>query len=395
VSQTPRKVLPFGLQKVDLTADNGIMRVVLAHEWFITPAGSDKVAARIASALNVDEVITAINNPQVSAELLDDLRVTSLVTNRLPGVGQHRMKYAPLILAAWASKRIGPADVLVSSTHFGAMGAGRRFNGPHVAYCHSPLRYAWRNDLESDRVSGAAGVLARRLVPLLQRFDRRSADTVSLFVANSTSIAERIRETYQRQAAVVHPCVDVVRFSSLARARMTAQPDGFLLCFGRMVSYKKVDLAVRLCTERSLPLIVAGAGPCVADLKKMAGPTVRFEENVSDARYLELLQGASALLFPGEEDFGIIPVEAMAAGVPVVAFAAGGALDTVVDGVTGVLFNEQTVESLGDALDRLSAQSFDPDKLHDHSRQFRPEEFDRRLREVVWGHLASGQRDSW
>ena len=152
---------------------------------------------------------------------------------------------------------------------------------------------------------------------------------------------------------------------------------------------------MRVCTARGLRLIVAGSGPCVKKLRELAGPTVTFEESVTDDRYLKLLAGATALLFPGEEDFGIIPVEAMAAGVPVVALGAGGALDTVVDDVTGVLFADQTEQALGAAIDRVLSQQFDAGKLHDHANQFRPEQFDEHMRAIVAGHLAAGNRDQW
>lgn len=368
---------------------------VLAHEWLVTAAGSDKVAARLASALSIDSVVTAICDPAVGRSLFGDTPVRTLWTNRLPGVANARMRYAPALLAAWARTRVGPAELLVSSTHFGAMGAGRRFVGPHVAYCYSPFRYAWRPDLEGARLSGVAGQIGRAVLPVLRRVDRRSSASVSLFVAISSSIADRIYDAYGRRAVVVHPVVDVDRFASIERAA-NANVEGHYLCFGRLVTYKRVDLAVRACTERSLPLVVAGAGPEFALLRAMAGPTVRFEDHVTDDRYRELLSGARALLFPGEEDFGIVPVEAMAAGVPVVAFGRGGAIDTVVDGVTGVLFSEQTVASLLGALDSLAASSFEVAKLRAHADLFRPEVFDEQIRAVVDGHLAAGgARDCW
>jgi glycosyltransferase involved in cell wall biosynthesis len=374
-------------------ADGSTVKTVLGHEWLITPAGSDKVAARIAQTLDVDHVVTAIADPGVSRSLFGDRPVRTLWTNSLPRAADWRIRYAPAILGAWSTARIR-ADLLVSSTHFASMGAGRRFDGPHIAYCNSPMRYAWRTDIEGGRIGGVAGSAARRIVPLLQRIDRGAADTVSLFVANSESIAERIMTAYDRPAVVVHPCVDVDRFAHLAADRIERDGAPFL-CFGRVVGYKRFDLAVRVCTERSLPLVVAGDGPGLAELRSIAGPTVRFETGVSDARYLELLAECRALLFPGEEDFGIVPVEAMAAGVPVVAFGVGGALDTVIDGVTGVLFAEQNELGLADAIDRLSTMRIESEKLLGHARRFAPEEFDVCLRAVVHGHVALGQRDRW
>ncbi len=371
------------------------VKTVLAHEWFITPAGSDKVAARMANALDVDRVLTAIDDPSVSTGLLGPRRVNALPTNRLPGVREHRMKYAPAILAAWAATKVRDADLLVTSAHFAAMGAGRRFDGAHVVYCHSPMRFAWRTDLERKRIPGVAGHVARQLIPALRAFDKKSAEFVSLFVANSASIAERIEAAYGRTSVVVHPCVDVDRFQHLAQDKQDSASIGHYLCFGRVVDYKRFDLAVKVCTAMNLPLVVAGDGPGVAGLRKIAGPTVRFESGVSDARYLELLRGARALIFPGEEDFGIVPVEAMAAGVPVIAYGQGGALDTVIDGVTGVLFTQQSEAGVREAIERANSQTFEAPKLVEHASQFRPEEFDRRLRAVVQGHVNLGRSDVW
>jgi glycosyltransferase involved in cell wall biosynthesis len=380
--------------KPDAPGVDALVVRVLAHEWLVSAAGSDKVAAQIVRALGIDEVVTAFSDPTIVRSLMGSTPVRNLWTNRLPGVADARMAYAPAILAAWASCRVGKAELLISNSHFGSMGAGRRFDGPHVAMCHSPMRYAWRNDLEGDRLTGVSGRVGRALVPALRRVDLAAANSVSLFLGNSSSIVRRIEDAYNRPAAVVHPVVDVDRFSALASARVEGSGSHYL-CFGRLVAYKRVDLAVRACTARSLPLVVAGAGPELASLRALAGPTVTFESAVSDERYFELLAGARALLFPGEEDFGIVPVEAMAAGVPVVAFGEGGALDTVVDGVTGVLFAEQTVDSLVGAIELVERTAFEVSKLRAHADSFRPEAFDERLRSVVDGHLTAGRRDAY
>ena len=358
------------------------MRTVLAHEWLLSASGSDTVAAEIVRALDVDHVITAAADPAIVEELMPGERVETLWTNRLPGIRQHWMRYAPAIMAAWSAHRITGADLLVSNTHFAAKAAGARFDGPHISLCHSPMRYAWRPDLEDDRLTGASARLGRAVRPQLRRWDRWSAGSVDLFVGNSQSIAKRIEDCYDRPAVVLHPPCAVDRFAALARSAAVGAGSHYL-CFGRLVAYKRTELAVEVCTRLGLPLVVAGKGPELARLKAMAGPTVEFEESVSDARYLELLADARGLLFPGEEDFGIVPVEAMAAGVPVIAFGRGGALDTVVDGVTGVLFSEQTAASLTDAIERADRSVFELEKLRTHADGFRTEVFRDGLRTLV------------
>jgi glycosyltransferase involved in cell wall biosynthesis len=354
--------------------------IVLAHEWVLSAAGSDKVAAEIASAFDVSRVVTAASNPAIAAQLFGPTPVETLWTNRLPNIHESWMRYAPALLAAWTTAKVGPADLLISSSHFGSKGAGFRFDGPHLSYCHSPLRYAWRSDLEGSRLTGAADRIGRMARPALREWDRRSAATVTRFVANSTTVAQRINDYYGRDADVVFPTVNVDRFHAIQRP--THGGSHFLLA-GRLVTYKRADLAVQTCTEANLPLVVMGAGPELDRLIAMAGPTVRFEPDRSDATYERLLADSIAFLFPGEEDFGIMPVEAMAAGVPVVAFGRGGVLDTVIDGVTGVLHASQTTSSLRDALEQVQSIEFSDEKLRTHAAEFRPEVFRSKMRAIV------------
>ena len=360
------------------------MKVVLAHEWLLSASGSDKMAAEIAGTLDVDHIVTAMSDPTIAAQLLPGVPVRTLATDRLPGAHQRWMRYAPAILAAWSTVWVGKADLLVSSSHFAAKAAGARFNGPHLSYCYTPMRYAWRPDLEDGRLHGPAAIVGRSVRPLLRRWDRWSARSVDQFVAISACVADRISESYDRPAVVVHPACSVEPFSSIERSHPVGGGAHYL-CFGRLVSYKRVDLAVAACTQAGLPLVVAGRGPELARLRAMAGPTVRFEEHVTDERYRALLRDSRGLLFPGEEDFGIVPVEAMAAGVPTIAYGRGGALDTVVDGVTGVLFAEPTVESVLDAIDRADRTVFERDKLRTQADGFRPEVFRERFVAVVRG----------
>lgn len=347
------------------------VRTVLAHEWLLSSAGSDKVAAELASLLRPVSLVTAVVDPGVARALVPDTQVRPLWTNRLPGVHRSWMRFAPALLAAWVGSDVadghGTVDLLVTSSHFAAMGAGHRFDGPHLVYCHSPLRYAWRADLEDDRLHGASAAAGRALRPALRSIDRWNARTATAFVANSRAVRTRIADCYGRDSTVVHPPVDVARFTHVERHTEDNAP---WLCFGRLVGYKRADLAVAACTRAGLPLVVAGAGPELDRLRSLAGPSVCFEPRVDERRYEELLSTARGLLFPGEEDFGIVPVEAMAAGVPVVAFARGGALDTVVDGQTGVLFHEQEIGALLDAMDRCDRTGFHEPKLRLHASQF-------------------------
>ena len=359
------------------------MKVVLAHEWLLSASGSDKVAAEIARCFHPTEdeviVVTAAADPAVVADLFPGREVRTLWTGRLPGVERHWKHYAPALIAAWSTARMPEADLLISSSHFAAKAAGARFDGPHVSYCYSPLRYAWRPDLENDRLGGATAIVGRAVRPVLRVWDRWSARQADTMVAISRSIAERINDAYGIRAQVIHPPVDVDRFAHIVRS---PEPLHYL-CFGRLVGYKRVDLAVETCTRAGLPLVVAGGGPELARLRAVAGPTVRFETDVSNGRYRELLADSIALLFPGEEDFGIVPVEAMAAGVPVVAFGRGGALDTVVEGVTGTLFADQTVASLTSAVERLAHSAFDRDKLAAHASTFDVARFAVEMRDLI------------
>ena len=235
------------------------------------------------------------------------------------------------------------------------------------------MRYLWDNWPAYMRSTGRLSRLAMRLLlPSLRQWDCLSAQRVDHFVANSRHVARRIRKYWRREAAVVHPPVDTKAFTP------RAEPGGeHYLCFGRLASYKRVDLAVEVCTRLGRPLVVAGDGEMMQQLKAKAGPSVRFVGRQDDAAVRELMSRSRALLFPGEEDFGIIPVEAMSSGVPVIAYGRGGATETVVDGETGLLFAEQTPESLADALHRFEQceGDFDPQRLHAHAEKFSTENF--------------------
>ena len=357
-------------------------RVVIAHEWLTAVGGSDKTARMMVEAIPGARLVTAVAAPATVRELFPGHLVETLWTDRLPGARHRWRTYSPAIALAWTQFRASDADVLVSSSHFATRAAGSGFGGPHLCYCYTPLRAAWRPDLELQRLPSSLRPAARAVLPAVRTWDRRTAQRVTAFAGISSSVVERIRDAYGRDATCLFPPVDVPRF--LASPRQP--PFGYFLAFGRLIPYKGFDLAIQACEAAGYPLVVAGSGPDEARLREMAGPSVRFAGRVDDERYLELLAGATALLFPGEEDFGIVPVEAQAAGCPVVALGRGGALDTVVDGETGVLFPEPTVASLREAMEVAVARHWDEAVLRAWAATFSEERFAREFRAFVTTH---------
>ena len=259
-------------------------------------------------------------------------------------------------------------DLVISAESGPAKGVITHPNAVHICYCHSPMRYLWD---QYGTYRSNAGRLTRLFMsatmPFLRVWDVASAARVDRFVANSSFIARRIAKAYRRDSTVIFPPVDVDAFTIAENPRRD-----FYLCAGQLVPYKRVDLAVAACTRLGRRLVVVGTGSETARLRAMAGPTVEFKGWASFAELQDLTRNCRALLFPGEEDFGIVPLEAMAAGRPVVAFGSGGALDTVIEGETGVFFHEQTVDALQAAIERCESleSGFDPQRIRRHARGF-------------------------
>ena len=271
-------------------------------------------------------------------------------------------------------------DVVLSSTTGFAKGV---ITGPetcHICYCHTPARFAWRS--HEYLAQGNYGRTTRRALALilhgLRAWDYASAQRVDYFVANSINTARRIRKFYSRESEVIQAPVECRRFSPSGMA-----PENYFLIISRLVGYKRVDLAVEAFNRLKLPLRIVGSGPEMNRLRSLAGPTVQFLGQRSDAEVGHLLAHCQALIFPGEEDFGITPLEAMASGRPVVAYAGGGALETVIEGQTGVFFHSPTPEALMGAVSCLSGGSFEPSVLQARAAQFDVPEFQRRLEQLV------------
>ena len=340
------------------------VRVSVAHEWVTNWAGSERVAREIVTHAKPWQFVTAIADDQLLRSRLGDVDTRTLWTNRLPFAVEHWTRYAPALLAAWAGTRVR-GDALVVSSHFAAHAATLRFDGPSLVYYHTPARILWRPDLELYRLPPRLRGVAQKALPAFRAWDRAVAQRPTRLLANSSAVAGRIFEAYGRYAKVLHPPVDVEKWSNVPRRK----PE-HLVFLGRLVPYKRADIAVEVARRLGLRLLVVGDGPERARLEATAPSNVHFLGSVSDSVLAEVLGGATAMVFPGEEDFGIAPVEAMAAGVPVVALGAGGALDYVKPGINGQLVSSPDLEQFTEAVRTVSAAAWSADTLRRTAQPF-------------------------
>ena len=363
------------------------MRVAVAHEWLTNWAGSERVARELVTVGNAAELVASVVDRSFTAEYFADVPVRALWTSGLPTATTHWSRYAVPMLAAWASTRI-EADLLLVSSHFAAHGATVRFRGPSIVYYHTPARMLWRPDIELARLpESTRAVVDRGVLPALRRWDRWVAQHATVLLGNSTAVVERIARAYGRDAEVLHPPVEVERWAAVERR----EPEHFLWA-GRLVAYKRPDIAVEAARLSGEELVIVGSGPERARLEPTAPPNVRFVGHVSDAELRDLVGAAHALVFPGEEDFGIAPVEALAAGTPVVAYAAGGALDYVEPHVNGVLCAEQDADAFARAMKEARDVEWDVARVRGTAERFRTDRFRAGLRSVIADRAGDGRR---
>jgi glycosyltransferase involved in cell wall biosynthesis len=346
-------------------------RVAVVHDWLTIPGGSEQVVLQLLEMFPRAELFTSVYDPNPWPALITERPVHASYLSRLPGAARHYPKLLPLMTGAFRAFDLSRFDLVLSSSHACAKNVRTPPGALHVCYCHTPMRYAWEESfLEGEEVGRLTRLLLPPLLGRLRRQDRAGASGPDVFVANSRHVAERIERYYGRSAEVVHPPIDVAHFLALERS-----PRDFYLAFGRVVPYKRVDLAVAACARLGRKLKVAGAGRALEGVRAGAGEATELLGEVSASERDELLSGARALLFPGEEDFGIVPVEAQAAGAPVIAYGVGGAAESVLDGRTGVLFAEQSEAALAGAIERFEGLRLDQDQARENAGRFGDERF--------------------
>jgi len=358
-----------------------LKKTALIHDWLNQIGGAEDVLDSLAAMHPGAPIFTSIYWPEVMPAHYRHWPIRVSFMDRLPGIHRHHQPYLPVYPLAFERFDLSGYDVILSNKSGFCHGVPKPPGAVHICYCLTPTRYVWNFDDYAARegLGALPRLLLRPLLSWLRRWDKAAAGRVDYFIAISSEIQRRIARFYGRDSAIIFPPVALERFQPCAEA---AAGDYFL-SLGRLIPYKRVDLAVRVCTALNLPLLVGGDGRDRARLEKMAGPTVKFVGRVPGADLPELMARCRAFIFPGLEDFGISPVQALAAGRPVIAFAGGGALDIVQDGVNGVLFHEQTVEALSAALQRLTTMRFDPEVIRRSAEKFDAAVFKEKLTAFV------------
>lgn len=365
------------------------MRVALVHDYLNQMGGAERVVMAFHELFPDAPIYTSMYDPQRVHPAFQKMDIRTSFMQKLPLVTKHHQPYLAFYPFAMESLDLRGYDLVLSSSSAFAKGI---ITGPetmHICYCHTPMRWCWNYDEYVEREQ--LGKLARKVLPVvitgLRMWDQASAMRVDHFIANAPLVAERIRKYYRRDAVVIPPPVEASRFTFDAGT----QPEDYFLIVSRLIPYKRIDLAIEACKRLQLPLVIIGAGRDLERLKKLAGPTIQFLGRLSDAEMQHYYTHCRALLFPGEEDFGITPLEAQACGRPVIAYGAGGALASVVAGVTGAFFYEQTVESLATVLAAFDAYSYDPQSIRNHALEFDMPRFHRRILQFIEAKMGRVQ----
>jgi glycosyltransferase involved in cell wall biosynthesis len=362
------------------------LKVAIVHDWLNQIGGAEGVLEALVEIFPGAPIYTSMYWPEgmPPAYRAWDIRTTWL--DRLPGIHRNHQPYVLLYPRAFGGLDLSGYDLVISNKSAFCLGVRTLPETRHVCYCLTPTRFVWDFDtyVKREQVGRTAQWVLRPFLGSLRRWERAAADRVDDFVAISRAVHSRIRAFYERDSTIIYPPVDTRRFAP----SQEVDHDGYFLIISRLIPYKRIDLAVRAFTELGLPLWIGGEGRDRASLEAIAGPNIRFLGRVPDADLGHLYARCRAFIFPGLEDFGISPVEAMAAGRPVIAYAGGGALDTVVDGVTGAFFHEQTPEALADAVQRFDEGVYDGMVIRNHAEQFSADVFKTRLKAFVQRSLT-------
>jgi len=359
------------------------MRLAIVHDYLNQMGGAELVLKVLHRVYPDAPIYTTIYEPSLVDPEFKHMDIRTTFMQRLPFVHRHHQSFLPVFPFAIESMDLREYNVVLSMSSAWSKNVLTRPETCHICYCLAPMRFAWNFQ---DYAAGEKGIarwqkpLLHPLLMALRAWDVAGANRVDQFIGISNTVNRRIKKFYRRDSALIHPPVDT---TSYAAAVSDASDDGYFVIAARLVPYKRIDLAIQACNQLMLPLKIIGVGRDRERLEALAGPTIEFLGWVDDTTKRQLLRRCRAFLFPSEEDFGIAPVEALASGRPVVAFAAGGALDLIQEGVNGLFFWRQTPEALAEVLKRVPEQAWDSVAISEHAAKFDVQTFESKLRRFV------------
>lgn len=361
------------------------MRIAIAHHWFVTKGGGERVAEVIGSIFPDADVFTLLSEPEQVPPGLAGRHLTNSFLQRIPGSRQFHRHLLPLYPLAAKRLDLTAYDLVISSDSGPIKGVATRPDATHICYCHSPMRYLW--DGYDDYLQSMSSVVKLPFAlsaKYVRRWDHAAAQRVTHFIANSNYVAARIQRNYGRQSTVIHPPIDT------SRGLLASQTEDYYLAAGRLVPYKKTEILIQACNRLGRRLRVAGVGPELERLRRIAGPTIEFVGKLSETELWNTYARCRALFFAADEDFGMVPLEAQACGRPVIAYGKGGSLETVRghgqgSEATGIFFDQQTPESLMHAMEEFEAQegNFHPVAIRAHARKFDTNVFIEHMKEFL------------
>lgn len=359
------------------------MNIGLIHEWMVTQAGAESVLQSIYD-LYPGVIYTLFHDPDgLKGTRWENAPIICSMLQRIPLASKHHRVFLPLFPMAIEQFDLRDKDLVISSSYAVAKGVLTSSDQLHICYCHSPMRYIWDLTFQyletSNLQSGFKSFFVRSIFHYMRMWDALSSMRVNEFVANSHYIENRIRKCYNRSATVIYPPVDVDKFA------ISSTREPYFVTVSRLVPYKRIDLTIRAFNQLGLPLVVVGDGPARDDLKKIAGPTITFAGHLCESDMKACLQKARCFVFSAEEDFGIVNVEAQACGVPVIAYGRGGALETIINGQTGLFFYRQDPAYIVKAVQEFikTEDNFDPARIRKSAERFPRSRFEREFKEFV------------
>jgi len=356
------------------------MNVALVHDWLTGMRGGEKCLEVLCELFPDAPIYTLLHNKGAMSPIIESKKIVTSFINSLPKKETKYRSYLPLFPAAIERFDFSEFDLVISTSHAIAKGAKARKDALHISYCHTPMRYVWEMYDEyfgSDKTDIVTRTAMKIIRPYLRQWDVKTANRVHYYIANSENVRKRIQRYYNMDATVIFPPVDTELFS------LSNSDKKYYLMVTALVPYKRVDLAIEVFNALGEKLLIVGTGTETEKLKSIAKSNIEFLGWLSDEELAQLYAGCKALIFPGEEDFGIVPLEAMACGKPVVAYGKGGALETVIDGKTGIFFRQQTKELLQQAVERLQLIKFNPEEIRTHALKFSRPIYKQKMKEFI------------